>query len=267
MKFFSRILTVAACLCIALSGAVPAQAAEGLGAAANNPIANMVSFPMQFNWNNGVGPDDQTLFNLNLQPVIPFGFETVNVIMRAIVPVLDVPQGGTDSSFGLGDTQLQLYWVPAKPTFVTWGLGPMFNLPTASNPDELGSGKFGVGPGGILLIQPGQWTFGLMLNNIWSVAGDADRPDTNQLTAQYFINRGLGRAWTIGTGPTITANWEADSGNQWTIPWGLNVSKITRFGDQPIQAQLSWYNNGVHPDGAAETQVQFMLKFLWPTGK
>ena len=263
MKSNIRFLTIAVCLCIALSSAVPARGGD-LGAAANNPIANMTSFPMQFTWNNGVGPDNQTMFNLNLQPVVPFAFEKVNVIVRTIVPLLDMPQGGTDSSFGLGDTQLQLYWVPAKPSFVTWGVGPVFNLPTASNPDTLGTGKFGVGPTGIVLIQPAPWTFGLLLNNIWSVAGDDDRPDTNKLTAQYFVNLDVGHAWTIGTGPTITADWEADSGDQWTIPWGLNVSKITHMGAQPIQAILSWYNNGVHPDGGAETQVQFMLKFLWP---
>ena len=124
--------------------------ADALAKAVQNPLASMVTLPLQANYNGGIGPDDRTLFNLNVQPVVPFLGKEWNIIARAILPVNSVPQGPTDSVFGLGDTSLTLFWTPAKPGKVIWGVGPAFGLPTASNPEVLGSEKLSVGPSGVL---------------------------------------------------------------------------------------------------------------------
>ena len=87
------------------------------------------------------------------------------------------------------------------------------------------------------------------------------------LTFQYFVNYNLGSGWALGTGPTITANWEADSGERWTIPWGLQVSKVTRFGSQPVNLLLGYYENSKHPEGASDSQVRFQVNFMFPTKK
>jgi hypothetical protein len=68
----------------------------------------------------------------------------------------------------------------------------------------------------------------------------------------------------VGTAPILTANWEADSGNQWTIPWGLQVSKVTHFGSRPVNLLLGYYKNAEHPDGGADYQVRFQLNLLFP---
>jgi hypothetical protein len=181
--------------------------------------------------------------------------------------VNSVPQGEIDSTFGIGDTTLALYASPAEPGDLIWGFGPIFGLPTASNPEILGSGKWGVGPSAIVLVQPAQWTIGAVASNLWSVAGDQDREDYNKFTFQYFINYNLGDGWAVGTAPIVTADWDADSDDRWTIPWGLQVSKVVRFGSRPVNLLLGYYANSEHPDGGAEDQIRFQINFLFPTAK
>jgi hypothetical protein len=265
-------VALAACLsmtlCVAASAQEPnADEAAALAKTIQNPIASVITLPLQFNWNTGAGPYDRTFFNLNVQPVVPFKGKKWNVVARAILPIISAPQGETDSTFGLGDTTLSLFWTPAKSGKLIWGVGPAIGLPTATNPELLGSGKFGIGPSVIALVQPGKWTIGAVANNIWSVAGDGERDGTNVLTFQYFINYNMGGGWAVGMVPTITANWEADSDNRWTIPWGLQVSKVTAFGSQPVNLLLGYYTNSEHPDGGPDAQIRFQINFIFKPGK
>lgn len=241
--------------------------ADDLAKAAQNPLATMVTLPMQFNYNTGFGEYDRTFFNLNVQPVVPFQGENWNVIARAIIPINSVPLGETGSDFGLGDATLTFFFSPAKGSGLTWGVGPIFSLPTSSNPEILGSGKFGVGPSGVVFFSTGKWTMGAVASNTWSVAGDGDRDDTNLLIAQYFLNYNFGHGWALGTAPVISCNWEADSGNQWTIPWGLQVSKLTHFGNRPVNLMIGYYENSDYPEGGSDSKVVFQVNFLFPTGK
>lgn len=254
-----------AIICLLLSGGTAAAQDSGaLARAAQNPLATMITFPMQANFNLNVGPYDRQLFNLNVQPVVPFPGDKWNIISRTIIPINSVPVGETDSVFGIGDTMLTLFWSPAKAAKVTWGVGPIIGLPTASNPEMLGSGKFGLGPSAVLFYQTGRWTMGGLLSNIWSVAGDSARDDYSLLTFQWFVNYNFGGGWALGSVPIVTANWKADSDDRWTIPWGLQVSKIMRAGEQPVNVLLGYYYNSEHPEGAADSQVRLQLNFMFP---
>jgi hypothetical protein len=262
----TRTPVILATLCLlALWTPVLAQDAAELAKKVQNPLANLVTLPFQANFNDGVGPYDRTAFNLNVQPVVPFPGEKWNVIARAIIPVNSVPQGETDSTFGIGDTSLSLFWSPAKAGKLVWGVGPAFTLPTASNSEVLGSDKFSLGPTGILFYQAGKWTMGGLASNVWSVAGESDRDDVNFFLAQYFLNYNFGGGLALGTAPILTANWEADSDNTWTIPWGLQISKVTHFGSRPVNLLLGYYKNSEHPEGAADSQVRLQVNFMFPT--
>jgi hypothetical protein len=263
------------CVCVAIIMAcsvtysLQASAAEesGLAKEIQNPIANVITLPFQANFNNGVGPYDRRYFNFNIQPVIPFEGKKWNVISRTIIPVNSVPLNQTDSEFGIGDTALSLFWTPADAGNPVWGVGPIFLLPTASNPEVLGSEKWSVGPTGVLFYTMGNWTMGGVASNVWSVAGSGSRDDVNLLTLQYFVNYNLKGGWVIGTSPIITANWKADSDNTWTIPWGLQVGKLTSFGSRPVNLSLGFYHNSRRPDGAAKDQVRFQLNLIFPAAK
>src|SRR5690349_5659632 len=80
---------------------------ETLAKKLSNPIADLISIPIQFNYDEGYGPKDAGIWRLHVQPVIPFSLnEDWNLITRTIVPVIyqDSIADGVDSKFGLGDT-------------------------------------------------------------------------------------------------------------------------------------------------------------------
>ncbi|MEJ2057672.1 MAG: hypothetical protein P8X39_07530 [Desulfofustis sp.] len=83
-------------------------------------------------------------------------------------------------------------------------------------------------------------------------------------TWQYFINYNLTKGWYLSTAPIITANWEADSDNTWTIPFGGGVGTLLTIGKQPVNAQLSAYYNVEKPEFGPDWQLRFQVQFLFP---
>ena len=154
-----------------------AQDDADLAKKTQNPVADLISVPFQNNVNFGVGPDDDVQYILNIQPVIPFRLtEDWNLISRTIVPLIYQPElaPGVGEVFGLGDIQQSLFFSPAKPGTVIWGVGPILQFPTATD-DSLGQGKWGAGPTAVALTVQGPWVLGALVNNVWSFAGD-ERP-------------------------------------------------------------------------------------------
>ncbi|MBT8333968.1 MAG: neuromedin U [Desulfobacterales bacterium] len=233
---------------------------------AQNPIANLISLPLQNNTNFGIGPDNETQNILNIQPVWPFGItDNLNLITRTILPVVSQPDiltGGEGRINGLGDTTFTGFFSPKGSKRLTWGVGPVFLLPTATD-DALGSDKWGAGASVVLLAMPGKWVVGSLLSNVWSFAGSSDQ-DVNLFTWQYFINYNMPNGWYLTSAPIITANWEADSDNTWTVPFGGGIGKIFNIGSQPINAQVSGYYNAVTSDFGADWQLRLQLQFLFP---
>ncbi len=265
-KLKSFLLTALALLpIISFSNEMSDAEAEKLAKAAQNPIASMISLPFQNNTNLNIGPNDQTQNILNVQPVWPFEMGDYNIITRTIIPVVSNPSvlTGPDKGRvdGIGDTVFTAFVSPKDSGDITWGVGPAILLPTASN-DVLGQDTWGAGISAVALTMPGHWVIGGLVSNIWSVGGDAD---INLLTLQPFINYNLDHGWYLVTAPIITANWEADSNNRWTVPLGGGFGKIFKIGDQPINAQLSLYNNVETPDNlGAEWQVRTQIQFMFP---
>ncbi len=238
--------------------------------AAQNPIADLISVPFQNNTNFGMGPHDRTQNILNIQPVIPFNFGEWNLITRTIAPLINQPDTtqSSGSTFGLGDINTTLFLSPAAPGKLMWGLGPIISFPTATD-EKLGSEKWGIGPSVVVLAMPGQWVMGCLVNNVWSFAGDSNRDNVNQMTLQYFINYNFKAGWYLSSAPIITANWEADSDDQWLVPFGMGAGKIVKIGKLPLNISLSGYYNAIHPDNVpyADWTLRFQVQFLFPKGK
>ncbi len=240
------------------------KSTEELAKAAQNPIASMISLPFQNNTNLNIGPNEQTQNIMNIQPVWPFDMGDYNIITRTIVPIVSNPSvlTGTDRVDGIGDTLFTAFVSPKDSGDITWGVGPAILLPTASN-DALGLDTWAAGLGAVALAMPGKWVIGGLLSNIWSVGGG--EADINLLTCQPFINYNFSDGWYATTAPIITANWEADSDHRWTVPLGGGFGKIFRIGKQPINAQLSLYNNVITPDDyGPEWQVRAQIQFMFP---
>ena len=262
----ARLAAVAA-LAVLFAGRVwaqgPPDAAE-LAKKAQNPIANMNMVPVQFNFTTGGGLGSRTQSLINIQPVLPLAInEKWNLIARTIIPIVSQPLPDGERATGIGDIQEQLFFAPTAPGKVIWGIGPALSFPTATNP-VLETGQFALGPSLVVEAMPGRWVMGVVANNLWRIGGSDSTTAINTLFVQPFINYNLKRGWAISTTPAITANWAADSGQKWTVPLGLGVSKVTMVGKQPINVVLQYYNNVVRPDAAGAYMVRMMFILLYP---
>ena len=245
---------------------------DDLRAKTQNPVGNLISVPMENTVDFGA-PNGSAYF-LNIQPVIPVTVGDWNLINRIIMPLIYVPGpitgtpqilGGTKggSAFGLGDINYSVFLSPAKPGAVIWGLGPSINFRTATD-DLLGSGKWSAGPTAVLLTQPKPWSLGVLVRNIFSFAGDSKRATVNQFLLQPFINYNLEDGWYLTSDPILTANWNAKSGNRWTVPLGAGIGKLFTIGTQPINTKLQFYGNVQRPKNAPEWSMRFTIAFLFP---
>jgi hypothetical protein len=235
-------------------------------------VADLISVPLQNNWNFGAGFDhDRTIYVLNVQPVIPINLsEEWNLITRIIMPIINQPNlspssGGlvpSTTGTGFGDFNPTFFFSPAKPGALIWGIGPTMTLPTATD-RNLGAGKFSLGPAGVVLTMQGHWVFGALMNNQWSVAGWGDK-NVNAMLLQPFVNYNLPDGWYLTTAPIITADWKADkAGDVWTVPLGDGFGKLFRLGQifpmeghpiakLPINTQLAACGNVARPEFGPE---------------
>jgi len=213
--------------------------------------------------------------------------ENWNLIIRWIAPIIWQPAPGTArlevfgieenapayfaaqnvqanaGVFGFGDMTPTFFFSPSKPHKLIWGVGPVFVLPTATS-KVLGQGKLSMGPSVVALVQPGHWTLGALINNAWSVTGSGGRPDVNQMTLQYFINYNLKNGWYLSSSPVVTANWQAASGNVWTVPVGGGVGRVVRLGMQPANISGQFYGNAAYPSGGSPWGMRLQISFLFP---
>ena len=228
-----------------------------------NPVASLISVPIQGNIDFGVGPGDGTRSVTNIQPVIPFELrENWNLISRTILPVIDqegIDLAGATDAFGLGDT-VQSFFISPKSSDPIWGLGPVFLLPTATD-DLLGGEQWGAGPTGLVLRQSGHWTYGALANHLWSFAGDDARNDVNATFLQPFVSYITDSKTTFGLSLESTYDWD---GGEWNVPANFVVSQLLKIGDQPVQifGGVRYYLD--KPDGGPEWGLRFGMTFLFP---
>ena len=151
------------------------------------------------------------------------------------------------SDTGLGDIQLLALAGPNRGSGAVWGAGATFRFPTASN-DRLGQGKWQAGPAAMWFWLGKPWVGGILAQHWWSFAGDDDRRSVSQTDIQYTIRRSFPGGWSLGMGPTLSIDWNADSGNRVTLPIGLGVTKTVRIGRFPVKLRFEPQYSIVRPD-------------------
>src|SRR5271165_3484078 len=237
-----------------------------LAKAAQNPVADLISVPLQNNTNFNIGPYSRDQDVLNIQPVIPLHLtKKWNLITRTILPIIWQPDTSqpTQGWYGLGDLNPTLFLSPAHPGKLIWGVGPAMVFPTATAP-QLGQGKVSAGPGVVALSTPGHWVIGALANNVWSFAGTGSRAPVNQFLLQYFINYNMKKGWYVTLQPIITADWRASSGNVWTVPFGGGFGRIMKIGFQPTNLQVQFFGNVKYPTGTSPWGMRFQVALLYP---
>jgi hypothetical protein len=241
-----------------------AQDADELAKKLSNPVADLISVPFQFNHDDGY-VDGGSRTYVNIQPVVPISIsENWNMISRTILPVVyqdHVPPGSGDE-FGLGDITQSLFFTPKAPSSSGWviGVGPAFLVPAATD-DLLGTEKWGLGPTAVVLKQDRGWSYGALVNHIWSVAGEDDRQDISATFLQPFLSKALGQGRTVSINFESSYDWKNE---QWTVPFNVGYSKVTKAGSQLLSWQVGARYFFETPEGGPDWGVRATITLLYP---
>lgn len=229
-----------------------------------NPIASLVSVPFQNNTDYGIGDLQGTRNTMNFQPVLPISLnKDWNVITRIVAPYVTQYNvtGVGEKQSGLSDAVMSAFFSPKNSEKLTWGVGPAFLLPIATN-DLLATKKFGMGPTAVALRQANGWTLGALVNQLWSVAGNADRPDVSQMFLQPFLVYNWKSGAGLGANMELTQNWKASTTTVWLNP---TLSAVTALGKQKTQFVVGPRFNLAAPEGGkADWGWRAVVIFLFP---
>jgi hypothetical protein len=228
-----------------------------------NPVASLISVPLQNNIIYGIGPYNGSKYTLNIQPVIPFKLsDNLNLITRYILPVVDQRDitGENTSQFGLSDATVTAFFAP-KTKGIIFGFGPALLIPTATD-KFLGTEKFGVGPSVLVMHQGKGLSVGFLANQIWSVAGNENRSDFNSFYTQIFMSHSYKSGASLGINAEITQNWEANTTN---ISLNPSIGAVTKFGNQVVQFNIQPLIPIVGPhESRPDWGLRAVLAFVFP---
>jgi hypothetical protein len=245
-----------------------AEKAQQLAKQLSNPIASLISFPIQMNFDYGQGDDGSGYkFVTNVQPVVPISLSRDwNVISRTILPLTYQSHVADDGrQGGIGDILQSFFFSPKEPTKggIIWGVGPVILFPSATD-SALGSGKWAAGPTFVVLTQKSGWTVGMLANQLWSFAGDSDRAEVNSLFLQPFAAFTTKKAMTFTLNTESTYNWKAPT-DAWSVPVNFMVAQLVKVGKQPVSLQAGLRYWAASPaNGPSGLGYRFAVILLFP---
>jgi hypothetical protein len=248
------------------SAAFAQTAPDELRKVARNPFADEIKLAFEEDFTFNQGPYDRSANTLEIQPVIPLSITgdwllVTRVVATAIAyqPKSLTRSGGTT---GLGDTTSSFFLTPAHTGRLIWGIGPAVLMPTATS-DQLGAGKWGVGPTGAALVEPEWGSVEVLVQNIWSVAGGSNRSRVNQLQVEPSFSYNLPQGWYLTSNPTIVADWTQSGSERWLLPIGGGAGRSFDVRKQAFDSNLTLYWNAIRPANPFSPKWQLNLEFTF----
>jgi hypothetical protein len=216
-----------------------ADEGEELAKKLANPVASLISVPLEFDYDSDIGTSDRgERWSLATKTVIPFDLnEDWNLISRTIFAYVDQEDiaPGLGNQNGLSDLQMSFFFSPKEPVQgLILGVGPVLVFPTASDV-LLGTEQWSAGPTGVVLKQQGSWTFGFLAQHLWDYAGADDRASVNNTFLQPFVSFTTKTATTFTLQTESSYNWVSE---EWSVPINAIVSQVVKVGSQLIQLKL-----------------------------
>ena len=210
--------------------------------------------------------EDRKIVNTTLvQPVMSLQWSPDwRLIFRPIIPIqsvdtvkgfnfiTDEPEGPRieadfDRKTGLGDIILWGAFSPQYKPPLVYGFGPTIMLDTATD-KWLGTGKYSAGPMGTIAYIGAEWIMAGVAQHWWSFAGDSDRNDISLTDVQPIVRYRITKTTNIGIAPNIRYNWEAESGERLSVPFGGGISTVIMLGKLPVGVGIEYYHYVETPD-------------------
>jgi len=272
MKKGVRTLIITLVWANATASAQDADALAEMARKAQDPLGNVQALMTDNTIAFDAGPNDDTSYAFQLQPVYAIPNNTNwNMIARGIIPVMGfepgvvIPPIGPDprpdsgNNWGIGDSVFQIFLSPKSNATVKWGIGPQVSLRTHSSSRQAGPG-WGGGLAAVVFGGIGDWALGAIGMQHWGQ--DNFRVGTLQLIATYNIPNAPGAY--IGYNNAITINWDAASGDKFTVPLGLTAGKTMLLGNgDGLDLSAGVYGLVEKPDDAPSWQLKIGVSYFF----
>jgi hypothetical protein len=184
------------------------------------------------------------------------------MIRRPQLSVLSMPAAVTSpgGTTGFGDMRFVNIVVVGPGPRLSWGVGPTFVFPTASEPTT-GQGKWQLGPAAAVALVDKRWTLGVLAQNPISFAGDREREPTSALSLLPFATYQLGGGWFLRAQPQMIFNWR--TGGQ-IVPLDLGAGRLFKIGRRNVSAFVEPFWNAVTDGPTPRYGVTFGIALLYP---
>ena len=103
---------------------------------------------------------------------------------------------------------------------------------------------------------------GGLVNQIWSVAGDANRSDVSQMFIQPFLSYNWKSGAGLGLNSEITRNWTASNTTAFINP---TLTAVTKMGTQIVSFAIGPRIQVASPSGSkADFGIRAAVTFVFP---
>ena len=267
------ILAICFLTCVLLTREAQAQQGPGatstslseqdLAKSVHNPFEDFIKIPVQVELGLRIGPKHNAGVSTNVQPLVPFRLTNDwDLIVRPSESMTYLPS--PHEQFGLNDLQTSFFLTPHGANKWIWGLGPIFEFPTATG-KQLGTGRWSAGPTGALIYSNGPWFNGILTSQLMSFAGDRRRGSVNQTYIEPLISYNLDNGWYGQVDPPITYDWTTETQDAWVLPIGADIGKAFNIGRQSMSLQIGSYDLLKHPEGGPQWMIRAQFTLLFPS--